>query len=133
MEITGRLTANAQVRSYNGKDVVNFSIAVNDRYKDKEGNKVVLTDFFNCSYWLTAKVAPYLLKGGIVEVSGRVSAGAYMGNDGAPKASLNVNVNRITFHGGMPRGVESVTVHEAEIIDNKGQQYKEDEHDDLPF
>ncbi|MFP5439032.1 MAG: single-stranded DNA-binding protein [Bacteroidia bacterium] len=133
MEITGRLTRDAKVSSFSGKDVVNFSIAVNDRYKDRDGNNVTLTEFFNCSYWRTSKVAPYLLKGGIVEVSGRVIAGAYTGNDGTPKASLNVNVSNIKFHGGTARSVEAIAVHEAEIMDNGGQRYKEDEHDDLPF
>ncbi|MFP9100471.1 single-stranded DNA-binding protein [Flavobacterium sp. RHBU_24] len=132
MEITGRLTRDAKVSSFSEKEVVNFSIAVNDRYKDKEGNKVVLTEFFNCSYWRTAKVAPYLLKGGIVEVSGRVSAGVYTGNDGKPKASLNVNVNNIKFHGSTPRGVETIALHNAEIMDN-GQQGNDEPHDDLPF
>ena len=37
MNITGRLTRNAEVRTTNGgKQVVNFSVAVNDSYKNKQ-------------------------------------------------------------------------------------------------
>ena len=53
MEITGRLTRDAQVRNYSGKDVVQFSVAVNDSYKNKDGERITKTEFFNCSYWLT--------------------------------------------------------------------------------
>ncbi|MBS1738048.1 MAG: single-stranded DNA-binding protein, partial [Bacteroidetes bacterium] len=38
MELTGRVTADAKVtETKNGKKVTNFSIAINDRYKTKEG------------------------------------------------------------------------------------------------
>jgi len=38
MNIVGRLTENAQVQTLsNGKQVVNFSVAVNDNYRNKAG------------------------------------------------------------------------------------------------
>lgn len=133
MEITGRLTRDAQVRNYNGRDVVQFALAVNESYKNKEGKKTVKTEFFNCWYYLTTKVAQYMVKGGVVEVTGWVSAGAYTDNEGKPKASLNVNVNRIKFHGGMAKDpVKDAVVYKAEIV-QAGGQYAEQEHDDLPF
>lgn len=135
MEITGRLTRDAQVRNYSGKDVVQFSVAVNDSYKNKDGERITKTEFFNCSYWLTTKVAQYLLKGGIVEVAGWVSAGAYVDDAGKPKASLNVNVNRIKLHGGTPKDpVKEAKVYEAEIVEGRPQyETVGEEHDDLPF
>ena len=43
MNIVGRLTENAQVQTLsNGKQVVNFSVAVNDNYRNKAGENVLL-------------------------------------------------------------------------------------------
>ena len=99
MEMTGRVTANAKVtETKDGRKVTNFSIAINDRYKNKEGELKELTTFVNCSYWIASKVADVLRKGAIVEVSGRISATAFMGRDGEPKASLNCHVNSIKIH-----------------------------------
>ena len=99
MEMTGRVTANAKVtETKDGRKVTNFSIAINDRYKTKEGELRELTTFVNCSYWIASKVADVLRKGAIVEVSGRISATAFTGRDGEPKASLNCHVNSIKMH-----------------------------------
>jgi len=55
MELVGRITKDAVVRQLKDeKKVVNFSIAVNDYYKQKgsaEGQK--LTTYVNCSYWIS--------------------------------------------------------------------------------
>jgi single-strand DNA-binding protein len=101
MTIIGRVTRDAEVRSLsNNKNVVSFSVAVNDDYKDKNGTKVTQTEFFDCAYWFSTGVAQYLTKGSLVELAGRVSARAWMGNDGQPKAGLNFNTTDIKLHGG---------------------------------
>ena len=101
MTIIGRVTRDAEVRSLsNNKSVVSFSVAVNHDYKDKNGTKVTQTEFFDCAYWFSTGIAEYLTKGSLVELAGRVSARAWMGNDGVPKAGLNFNTTDITLHGG---------------------------------
>lgn len=108
MEITGRLTRDAQVRNYSGKDVVQFSVAVNDSYKNRDGERITKTEFFNCSYWLTAKVAQYLLKGGIVEVTGWVSAGAYVDDQGKAKEYMYFNPGGTYLHLAKRKTIEFV-------------------------
>ncbi|MFP9119052.1 single-stranded DNA-binding protein [Flavobacterium sp. RNTU_13] len=101
MTIIGRVTRDAEVRNLsNNKSVVSFSIAVNHDYKDKNGTKVTQTEFFDCAYWFSTGVAQYLTTGSLVELAGRVSARAWMGNDGQPKAGLNFNTTDIKLHGG---------------------------------
>jgi len=100
MEITGRVTADAIVRSLSGdKQVVNFSVAVNDSYKPKDGERVTHTEFFDCSYWIGAGIAQYLTKGSIVELSGRLSTRAWINAEGEAKAGLNFHTSKITLHG----------------------------------
>ncbi|MFH6972635.1 single-stranded DNA-binding protein [Flavobacterium petrolei] len=108
MNITGRVTADAQVRTLsNSKQVVNFSVAINDSYRNKAGERIEQTTYFDCAYWLSVKVATILTKGTLVELTGRVSARGWTGNNGELYAGLNFNTSQIKTHGG---GKKSETV-----------------------
>lgn len=100
MVLIGRITKDATVKKVKDHhDVVNFAVAVNDFFKPKGATEgITLTTYYNCSYWLSTKIARLLTKGTLVEVHGRVSVNAYMGFDEEPKASLNCHVNNITVH-----------------------------------
>ena len=126
MNIIGRLTRDAEVRTLsNEKQVVNFSIATNDSYKNKQGERVEQTTYFNCAYWLSTKVATLLMKGTLVELTGRVSARAWVDKDGEPRSGLNFHTSQIKLHGG---GRKSETVQDTvQTENNKGKG------DDLPF
>lgn len=102
MEIVGRITANAERKTLsNDREVVNFSIAINDSYKPKGATEVKkVVTYVDCSYWLNAKIAQYLTKGSIVQLSGSISARAWTDMEGAVKAGLNFHVNTIKLLGG---------------------------------
>ena len=54
MNLIGRITRDAVVNMLkDDRKVVNFSIAVNDRYKPKSGEVVRVTTYYHCAYWLT--------------------------------------------------------------------------------
>jgi single-strand DNA-binding protein len=130
MNITGRLTRDAEVRTTSqNKQVVNFSVAVNDSYKTKQGERIEQTAFFDCSYWRTPKVADFLTKGTLVELSGRVSARAWTGNDGEARAGLNFHTSQIKLHGGSKKA-ETVEA-TAQAKNNKATA--QETADDLPF
>ena len=97
MEITGRITADAKVNTVKGdKEVVNFSIAVNDRYKVKGTNEVKeFVTFINVAWWMGTGITKILKKGAIVTVAGRLSCNAYIDLNGNAKASINFNANKI--------------------------------------
>ncbi len=101
MELTGRLTADAKVaETSRGNKLVRFSVATNTRYKTSAGEWKEITTFFNCAYWRNTGIAEYLVKGGLVELSGDVNASAYKDATGEAKANLNFHVDRIKLHGG---------------------------------
>ena len=134
MEITGRVTANAVIKTLpDEKQVINFSIAINDYYKPKgasEGKEFTL--YVSCSYWKNTGVAARLLKGTIVEVSGRMYIRAYNSASNEPKAALNFHCNSIKVHGGSKKEAASdTTVHEEEIIENIAAITNPE--DDIPF
>ena len=125
MNIIGRLTRDAEVRTTSqDKQVVNFSVATNDSYRNKQGERVEQTTYFDCSYWITPNVAKLLTKGTLVELSGRVSTRAWTGNDGEPRAGLNFHTSQIKLHGG---GKKTETVQATTGTNNNKTE------DDLPF
>ena len=96
MEITGRLTADAVVNTLKDeRKVVNFSVAVNDRYRNIDGEAVKVTSYYNCSFWLTEKVVEHLKKATLVELTGRIYARTYVNKEGEPKSSLHCHVSNI--------------------------------------
>ena len=128
MELTGRLTADAKViETKNKNKLVRFSVAVNDRYKTKGGESKEIVTFFNCAYWFSTGIADYLLKGGLVELSGRVSASAYKDGTGTAKASLEFHVDRIKLHGGTKSSGAAPSEIHTEPVTTAAPE------DDLPF
>lgn len=100
MNIIGRITKDAQVHTTaKDKKVVNFSVATNESYRNKQGERMEQTTFFDCAYWLAPNVAKFLTKGTLVELTGRVTARAWTGNDGEAKAALNFHTSQIKLHG----------------------------------
>jgi single-strand DNA-binding protein len=126
MELTGRLTADAKVSEVKGgKNVVNFSIAINDSYKPKDGERVELTTYVDCAYWLNAKVGQYLKKGLLVQMNGRMGSRAWVNKDGDAQSSLTCNIYYLKFLGGSSN---STATNQG---GNKGKGAPEE--DDLPF
>lgn len=115
MTIIGRITKDASVKTLkDDREVVSFSLALNDYYKAK-GNEqgTTVTTYINCSYWLSTKIAERLTKGSLVEISGRIYVTAYLNMDNEAKASLNCHVNSIKVH---QSGKAVATKKEAELI-----------------
>lgn len=131
MNISGRLTGNATIsKTTSGKEVINFGVAINDGYKNKQGEWVDNTAFIECAYWRSAKPVSWLKQGLYVELTGQISARAWTGKDGNPKAGLNFTTSSIKPAWGTASKDDSLPdskAHEGNTI------AKEDEKDDLPF
>jgi single-strand DNA-binding protein len=95
---TGRLGRDADSRTTpSGKQVVNFSLAVDER---RGGEKQTL--WVSCGLWgeRGQKLAQYLLKGSVVSVAGPVRVETYTNKAGEATAKLCCMVNDISLHGG---------------------------------
>ncbi|WKL50474.1 single-stranded DNA-binding protein [Flavobacterium pectinovorum] len=97
MEITGRVTADASVQKVNNdKQVVNFSIAINDNYKPKGSTEVKeVTTYINCSYWLNTATAQWLKKGTLLQLFGRIGMNVYNNSEGVAVGTLTFHTNSI--------------------------------------
>ena len=78
MLFTGRLTGNAAVKTVkDNKSLIEFTVALNQKWKNKAGEKKEKSVFVDCTYWRNTGLAEYLGKGDVVEISGWVEAEAY--------------------------------------------------------
>lgn len=96
--LIGNLTHDPEVRSTaNGTTVCSFTIAVNRRFAQQNGERV--TDFFRINAWrqLGDTCAKYLAKGRKVAVIGELQARTYEAKDGTTRMSLDVSADEIEF------------------------------------
>jgi single-strand DNA-binding protein len=100
VQLFGRITRDAIVhQTKEGKKVVNFSIALNDWYKPKNGEAKKIVAYVNCAYWIKPESAEYLTKGKVVEVNGRISVSAYNNMQGEAVGSINFHVSNFKLYG----------------------------------
>lgn len=95
--LIGRLTKDAEARkTSNDKSVCGFSIAVDRRFKDKDGHKV--TDFFKCTAWgnLADCILKYTHKGSLVGVQGELQTEQWE-KDGVTHYGTNIQVDQCQF------------------------------------
>jgi single-strand DNA-binding protein len=105
MLIIGNLGKDCVVNTVNGKNVINFTVAHTEKYKDGQGNQQEKTTWVDCAYWTDrTAVAQYLMKGKQVYVEGQPEAKAFQRNDGTPGASLTLRVRDIQLLGGRGEG-----------------------------
>ncbi len=102
--IVGNLGSDPEMRyTPSGKAVTSFNVAVNRVWNSPDGQRQEKTTWFRVSAWeREAELASqYLSKGRQVMVIGEMEeARAFMGNDGNPRASLEVRARTIRFLGG---------------------------------
>ncbi len=127
-QLIGRLTQNAKVSELkDGRKVTNFSIAINDSYKPKGSDEIKkMVTYIDCAYWITDKVAQYLIKGSVIEVLGRIGVRAYTNLQNEPKGILTCHVQDIKIHG-HAKGSASIT------SSNVSAEQPGEVKDDLPF
>lgn len=129
--VSGRLTKDGETRSTeSGKQVYSGSVAVNRKFKNKDGEYE--TDFFNFTYWnINDKFSQYLKKGKQVVIEGNLQNRSYEDKDGNKKHITEIIAERIELTG------ESKKEESKEQQMNIKTEYQENqivlEDSDLPF
>ena len=127
--IIGNLTGAPELRvTQSGVSVCQFTVAVNGKRKDDGAT------FFRVTAWraLGETCHKYLDKGRKVMVCGAVSASAYTGRDGKPRASLEVTAEDVEFLSSMGHDAQSEQAETAQQHDTEGG-FTAVETEDLPF
>lgn len=98
VEFIGNLSKAPDVKqTTSGKTVCSFTVAVNRRYKDAQGNATA--DFFSVQAWekLAELCARYLDKGSKVFISGELRNRSYEAKDGSKRTVTEIIANEIEF------------------------------------
>jgi single-strand DNA-binding protein len=101
MQVIGNLGKDCVVNTVNGKNVINFTVAHTEKYRDSQGNNQEKTTWVDCAYWTDrTAVAPYLQKGKQVFVEGAPEVRSFTRADGTSGASLSLRVREVQLLGG---------------------------------
>lgn len=98
IELRG-IVGNASYNRIGESQVCRFSLATDYAYKDRDGNPVVDTTWFNITAW-EGKNMPDLrqiVRGAIVQVNGRVRTFKYTMADGTEKSGWEVFARRVAI------------------------------------
>lgn len=100
VELVGRLTRDPEVRYTQGENasaIARFSVAVNRRFKNNEGNYDA--DFINCvAFGKSGEfIEKYFKKGMAIGISGRIQTGSYTNKDGVKVYTTDVVVEEAEF------------------------------------
>lgn len=105
MQVIGRLGKDCVVNTVNGKNVINFTVAHSEKYRDSQGNNQEKTIWVDCAYWTDrTAVAPYLTKGTQVFVEGSPEVRSFTRQDGTGGASLSLRVREVQLLGSKADG-----------------------------
>jgi single-strand DNA-binding protein len=102
--LVGNLTRDPEMRALpSGQPVVNFGIATNRVWRDKEGQKQQQADFHNIVAFgrLAETVNQYMKKGNMMYVEGRLTTRTWDAQDGSKRSRTEIIAENIQFG---PRG-----------------------------
>jgi single-strand DNA-binding protein len=105
LQIIGNLGKDCVVNTVNGKNVINFTVAHTEKYRDSQGNNQEKTTWVDCAYWTDkTAISPYLTKGKQVFVEGTPEVRSFTRQDNTAGASLSLRVRDIQLLGGRGEG-----------------------------
>ena len=132
--IIGRFTRDPEIKYSTGENATataRFSLAVNRRFKNKEGNYDA--DFINCvAFGKTAEfIEKYFAKGMAIGITGRIQTGSYTNKEGQKVYTTDVVVEETEFVESKNKGTsDNVPNNNA----NSNSDFEETVSDDeMPF
>ena len=132
--IIGRFTRDPEIKYSTGENATataRFSLAVNRRFKNKEGNYDA--DFINCvAFGKTAEfIEKYFTKGMAIGITGRIQTGSYTNKEGQKVYTTDVVVEETEFVESKNKGTsDNVPNNNANSNSDFGEVISDDE---MPF
>ena len=139
--VIGNLGRDPESRMAGETKVVNFSIAVTERYNDRNGNRQEKTEWINIVLWAKlAEIAEqYLKKGSTVYVEGKLETQSWDDKDGNKKYRTEVRGMSMQMLGGNAQSSEGGQSNQRQEEHNNQMQHSHSApapspvEDDLPF
>ena len=136
--LVGRLGKDPEVRyTPSGAAVANFSLATDETWKDKSGEKQQRTEWHNIVAWskLAEICGQYLTKGKLVYVEGRLQTREWEDKDGNKRRTTEVIASDMVMLGSKAEGGGTVAQRESPRQPVQAAEVPDLEitDDDIPF
>ena len=105
--LVGRLGRDPETRyTGGGQAVANFSLATDETYKDRNGERQKRTEWHKIVVWgKQAEIAQqYLKKGSLIFVEGRIQSREWQDKEGQKRTSFEIVANNFRMLGGRAEG-----------------------------
>ena len=132
----GNLTADPEIRTMpNGEQVANFSIALNEKYKAKDGNIVENVEYVRIVlYRRLAEIAgQYLTKGSQVYVEGRLKTRKWQDSNGQDRYTTEIQGDNLQMLGGRQDEPKQAKPSKAKPEPLSAMAEQDDFSDGIPF
>lgn len=132
----GNLTADPEIRTMpNGEQVANFTIALNERYKAKDGNIVENVEYVRIVlYRRLAEIAgQYLHKGSQVYIEGRLKTRKWQDSNGQDRYTTEIQGDNLQMLGGRQDEPKQAKPSKAKPDPLSAMAEQDDFSDGIPF
>jgi single-strand DNA-binding protein len=105
--LVGRLGRDPETRyTGSGQAVANFSLATDETYKDRNGERQKRTEWHKIVVWgKQAEIAQqYLKKGSLIFIEGRIQSREWQDKEGQKRTSFEIVANNFRMLGGRAEG-----------------------------
>ncbi len=110
--LVGRLGRDPETRyTGSGQAVANFSLATDETYKDRNGERQKRTEWHKIVVWgKQAEIAQqYLKKGSLIFIEGRIQSREWQDKEGQKRTSFEIVANNFRMLGGRAEGAAAAT------------------------
>lgn len=131
----GNLTRDPELKHTNqGTHICTFSVACNERHKDRDGNQKEKTEFINIVAWrqLAEICGKYLHKGKQVYIEGRIQTRSYDDKDGAKRYVTEIVADQMQMLGGGEGNRQEQKDKRSDTV-TPDKEPPFDPSDDIPF
>lgn len=100
VHLIGRLGKDVELRhAQNGNAIANFTLATDENYTDRDGNRVERTEWHRISVFgkQAENCAAYLRKGSLVYVQGSLQTRKWQDQEGKERYTTEVKAQRVQF------------------------------------
>jgi single-strand DNA-binding protein len=122
--LMGNLTRDPEVRYLpSGVAVCDMALAVNETFKNKDGEQVEQTCFVDVVVWArqAETCGEYLRKGSPVMLDGRLQLDKWQTKEGEQRSKLRVRADRVQFLGSPKSGTTSEDTNSGPVQAGSGQ------------
>jgi single-strand DNA-binding protein len=131
--IVGNLGRDPELRyTPQGTPVCSFTLATNEKRKDKAGEVQDVTTWFRATLWgnRAEATSKYLSRGNPVYIEGKLRDEEWTDRDGKTRHTLEVHVTDLQFIGGATSDEDSRELRKARASDRVDPELSDD---DIPF